>query len=171
MNQALLLPKGVASDPRGPQLLRNLTTNIRPLWRESEIGIPAAKLNPELTQALRNARIAGHVIRGLEDAERTLAAEKRGIRMADRQSGVTRGVRVSRLLILANDGTERFYRNVEAILGRYGSRVLAVLLEVDARGLGGLLFGPDRIARLVMLQHKQAVASVLLAMAGQWENL
>ena len=86
--------------------------------------------------------------------------------MADRQIGVTRGVRVSRLLLLANDGAERFYRNVEAMLHRHGHRVLAILLEIDASGLGELQFGPGSIARLVMLEHKQAVGSALLAMAG-----
>ena len=79
-------------------------------------------------------------------------------------SSPIRGVRISRLLILANDGAERFYRNVETILYRHKPRVLAVLHEIDAIGLGELLFGPGNIARLVMLNHKQAVGSVLLAM-------
>ena len=109
-------------------------------------------------------------MRSLENAERTLAAEERGLQMADRQIGVPRGVRVSRLLLLANDGAERFYRQIEALLRRHGPRVLAVRLEIDENGLGELLFGPGRVARLLMLEHKQAVGSVLLAMAGQWED-
>lgn len=165
-NKALRLPKLVESDPRGSQVLRSLTANTQPLWRESELDVPVTRMNVELAGALRKADGAGQLIRGLESAERSLAAEERGLRMADRQSGVTRGVRVSRLLLLANDGAERFYRNVEAMLHRHGPRVLAVLLEMDAGGLGELLFGPGSIARLVMLEHKQAVGSVLLAMAG-----
>ena len=50
------------------------------------------------------------------------------------------------------------------MLHRHGPRVLAVLLEIDASGLGELLFGTGSTARLVMLEHKQAVGSVLLAM-------
>jgi hypothetical protein len=38
-----------------------------------------------------------------------------------------------------------------------------------ALGLGELLFGPGRVAHPLMLKHKQAVGSVLLAMAGRWE--
>ena len=90
------------------------------------------------------------------------------MRMADQQSEIARGVRVSRLLILARDGAQRFYRNVETLLRRHGPRVLAVRLEIDEKGLGELLFGPHQVARLVMLEHKNAVASVLLAMAEQW---
>ena len=166
----LRLPKSVESDPRGPQLLRNLTMHTRPLRQESEIGTPVAGMTPELAEALRSAYSAGQVIRSLENAERKLAAEERGLQMADRQIGAPRGVRVSRLLLLANDGSERFYRHIEALLHRHGPRVLAVRLEVDEQGLGELLFGPGRVARLLMLEHKQAVGSVLLAMAGQWEN-
>jgi hypothetical protein len=48
--------------------------------------------------------------------------------------------------------------------------VLAVRVAIDAETLGALLFGPGRRARLLMLEHKDAVAAVLLAMAGQWED-
>jgi hypothetical protein len=165
----LRLPKSVESDPRGEQLLRSLTTHTRLLWPGGEIGIPAAAMTPELAEALRSAYSAGRVVRSLEKAEQALATEERGLQMADKQSGVPRGVRVSRLLLLADDGAERFYRHIEALLRRHGPRVLAVRLEMDEKGLGELLFGPGQVARLLMLEHKQAVGSVLLAMAGQWE--
>ncbi|MDA8124297.1 MAG: hypothetical protein M0009_03805 [Deltaproteobacteria bacterium] len=166
---ALRLPKTVESDPRGSQLLRDLTTQSRLLWPKSAIGTPVAVLTAELAAALRNAYGAGQVVRGLETAERRLAAEERGLQMAAKQAGTPRGVRISRLLLLANDGAERFYRNIETLLLRHGLRVLAVRLELDEKGLGELLFGPGHVARLLMLEHKQAVASVLLALAGQWE--
>ena len=165
----LRLPKSVESDPRGPQLLLYLTTHARPLRQGSEIGIPVAGMTLELAEALRSAYSAGQVVRSLEKAERKLAGEERGLQMADRQTGAPRGVRVSRLLVLANDGSDRFYRQIEALLRRHGQRVLAVRLDIDETGLGELLFGPGRVARLLMLEHKQAVGSVLLAMAGQWE--
>jgi hypothetical protein len=167
---SLRLPKSVESDPRGPQLLGNLTTHTRLLWQGSEIGIPVARMTLELADALRKAYNAGQVVRSLEKAERTLAAEEQGLQMADRQIGVPRGVRISRLLLLSNDGAERFYRQIDALLRRHGPRILAVRLEIDENGLGELLFGPGRVARLLMLEHKQAVGSVLLAMAGQWED-
>lgn len=166
----LRLPKSIECDPRAPQLLHNLSAHTRLLWRESEIAVPVAGMTSALTAALRNVYSAGQVVRSLEKAERALAAEERGLRMADCQSGVRRGVRVSRLLLLANDGAERFYRKVDMLLHRYGPRVLAVRLEIDEEGLGELLFGSPHVARLLMLEHKQAVGSVLLAMAGQWEE-
>jgi len=74
-------------------------------------------------------------------------------------------VRVSRLLVMADDGAERFYRQVERLLLRHGPRVLAVRLEVDADTLGEMVFGPGRRARLLLLAHKEAVSGVLLSMA------
>ena len=43
----LRLPKSVESDPRGPRLLRCLTTHTRPLRQGSEIGIPIAGMTRE----------------------------------------------------------------------------------------------------------------------------
>ncbi|MFA4916886.1 MAG: hypothetical protein WC560_09480 [Syntrophales bacterium] len=166
----LRLPKSIECDPQAPQLLHNLTTHTRLLWRESEIMVPVASMTLELAEALRNTYSSGQVVRSLENAERTLAVEERGLQMADRQIGVPRGLRVSRLLLFTNDGAERFYRNIDTLMHRYEPRVLAVCLEIDEKGLGELLFGPHQVARLLMVVHKQAVGSVLLTMAGQWEE-
>ncbi|MCP4625382.1 MAG: hypothetical protein GY850_17950 [bacterium] len=129
------------------------------------------RLSSELAAALKNANGAGQVVRGLEHVERVLAGEARGMRLADQRIGAARGVRVSRVLVLANDGAERFYRQVESLLRRHGQRVLAVRVEIDADGLGELLFGPGSLARLLMIGHKEAVGLVLSAMAGQWEGV
>jgi hypothetical protein len=43
-------------------------------------------------------------------------------------------------------------------------------LSADERALGQLLFGPDRVARLLLVEHKDAVSAVLLALAAQWSG-
>jgi len=161
------LPRLVEADPRGPQVLRILTSHPRPLW-SAGVEVPTVELGPELAEALRSAERAGQVVRGLESAERALAAEERGLRVA--QGAGRLDVRISRLLVLADDGAERFYRRVETLLRRHGPRVLAVRLDVDARALGESLFGPGRLVRLLMIMHKDAVGAILLAMAGQGEG-
>jgi hypothetical protein len=165
----LRLPKSVESDPRGPQLLTDLQQHSRLLWASGKRRVPQVKLTAGLALALKSACTAGHTVRGLESAELALAAEERGLRMADSRSGVQRGVRVSRLLLLASDGAERFYRQVETLLNRHGSRILALFLDADSEKLGTLLYGPGKTAKLVMLEHKSAVSSVLLSISGQWE--
>ena len=162
----LRLPRQVESDPRAPLVHGMLSSHTRRLWVHGEIEVTEAELTTELTAALRAAHHAGLVVRGLEGAETRLALEGQGLDLADRKGRALRGERVSRLLVLSNDGAERFYRRVESLLRRYGPRVLAVYLDADAATLGGLIFGPGRLARLLMIEHKDAVSAVLLAMAG-----
>lgn len=159
------LPKGIERDPRAEKLLSLLTSNARLLWPGGEFLVPSVRLDHELARTLRNVHHAGRVLRGLEAATQKLAAEERGLRMADRRTPVSRGSRVSRLLLVAEDGAERFYRHVETLLRRYSPRVLVVRLEADAAAMGELLFGPSHPVRLLLIEHKEAVASVLLAMA------
>jgi hypothetical protein len=165
----LRLPKAVEADPRAARLLRDLAAHAAPLWSGGEVRVAEARLDDALAAALRSAHAASRIVRGLESAETTLDAEERGLRSADRASGVARGARVSRLLLVTNDGAERFYRQVETLLRRHRDRVVAVRLAIDAESLGALLFGPGRRARLVLVEHKDAVAALLLALAAQWD--
>jgi hypothetical protein len=163
-SRPIRLPKAVERDPRAAQLLRILSSDTRPLWSGAEVEVPQVELRPVLAAALRGARSAGMLARGLETADRILAAEERGLRLADGRSNAVRGVRISRLLLVADDGAERFYRHVERLLIRHAPRIYAIRLAVDADTLGGLLFGPGHPVRLVMVEHKDAVSEVLLAL-------
>lgn len=140
------------------------------LWREA--ACRAATLLPDATvnAALHSAHQAGFVVRGLEAAERRLAAEERGLALARGDAPRDDDVRISRLLLFTSDGSERFYRNVDALMKRHGPRLFAIRLEVDEHALGELLYGPGRVARLVLVEHKNAVGALLLAIAGQWQR-
>lgn len=169
-SEALRLPRKVELEPGAAPLAAQLATRSEPLWAGGELRVARAELTPALEAELKSAFSAGRIVRGLETAERVLAAEEKGLRHVDRSTGVARGQRVSRLLILADDGSERFYRDVESLLRRQAPRVLALRLSADERVLGQLLFGPDGKARLVLLEHKDAVSAVLLTLASQWSE-
>lgn len=159
------LPRAVEADPALAARVERVLAGGRPLWREGTIPVAHVPLDDALAAALRRARLAGELVRGLEGAEAALAAEERGLRLAAR-ADAPRGARVSRLLLLADDGAERFYRQAESLLRRHAPRLLAVRLAADAAALGGLLFGPGRTARAVLLERKEAVAAALAALAG-----
>lgn len=163
----LRLPKTVESNPLGPGLHQYLDTHSHLLWSEGVIKVPSVRMTSELGDLLCRAKSNEQVVRGLENAQRKLVSEAKGLHLADQASGVTRGVRVSRLLILADDGAERFYRQVETLLRNHGGRLMAVRLDVDGMELSRLILGHDKIVRLLMLEHKDAVASMLLAIAGE----
>ncbi|MFC1868395.1 hypothetical protein ACFL0H_09705 [Thermodesulfobacteriota bacterium] len=161
----LRLPKLVEADPRGQETLRGLTEHSRPLRPGGKVRVPTVAFNPALAEALRISHRAGQLVRSLEGAERKLAAEGRGLGLVDQKSGVSRGERVSRLVVLADNGTERFYRQVEKLLRQHGPRVLALRLDVKAEALGQMLFGPGNRVLLLLLDHKEAVSAMLLALA------
>ncbi len=164
------LPKLVEEDSGAARLSSELAKRSTLLWAGAELRVPHAELGTGLKTALRSAYSAGRIVRGLESAERALAGEEKGMKNVDRKTGVERGKRVSRLVVLAGDGSERFYRSVEWMLRRHSPRVLGLRVPVDESGLGELLFGPNQVARLLMLEHKDAVSAVLLALAAQWRG-
>lgn len=130
--------------------------------------MPSIEIAPDLEAALTSAFSAGRIIRGLEGAERALAAEERGLEKVDRSTGVERGQRISRLLVLADDGSQRFYRSVESLMRRHAGRIIALRVGVDEHALGRTLFGRDQVARLLLVAHKDAVSAILLALAARW---
>jgi len=160
------LPKTIQADPVASGLLERLAASARPLWAHGTLGVVSVDLQEEAKATLRSANQSGFVVRGLEAAEKRLADEERGLKLGAGQQG-SDGVRISRLLVVTNDGSERFYRNVEALLRSHGARLYAFRLEIDEQAFGELLFGPDRVARLALLVHKSAVAEFLLAIARQ----
>ena len=161
-------PKWVASDPRGAGLAEALAAHTAPLSDLSTARALTGGWTPDVAAALEAARDAGHLERGLEAAERKLIAEERGLTLTDQTASTPRRPRLSRLLVLTNDGAPRFYRNVATLLDRYGSRLAAIRLDVESAQLGALLFGEGSQARLVMLEHKLAVGAFLLALAPQY---
>jgi hypothetical protein len=159
------LPRAIEADPDAAARVARLLAGGRPLWREGEIPVPRAPLDAPLETALRAAQRAGELVRGLEGAEQALAAEEKGLRHAERAGAARHADRVSRLLLLSDDGAERFYRRAETLLRRHAPRLVAIRLATDAETLGALLFGPGRPARAVLLERKEAVAAALVALA------
>jgi hypothetical protein len=167
--ESLRLPKQLAEEIDEAKLAEEIVSRARTLWKRGERLVPRAELTPNLEAALERSLSAGRIVRGQEAAERALAAEAQGQRSVDRKTGVARGGRVSRLLIVTDDGAERFYRSVESLIHQHAPRVLGLRLAVDQQALGKLLFGPDEVARLVLVDHKSGVSDVLLALAADWD--
>ncbi len=158
------LPRAVEENSGAARLASTLAAGARPLWTGATLQVAQVSVGPALEAALKSAYSAGQIVRGFEEAQRVLAAEARGLSHVDRSTGAPRGSRVSRLLLLADDGSERFYRNVESLVGQHSPRVLALRLSADATALGQLLFGPEHMARLLLVEHKAAVSACLLAL-------
>jgi hypothetical protein len=161
---SLRLPKSLDDLPQLPALRARLSSCCRKLWEGGAVQVPVVSWSEPLASALASAQRERHLLQGIEQAERTLDREAHGLSIADARSATERGSRVSRLLLTSNDGTERFYRQVERLLRTQGPRLLALRLDVDSRQLSAVMGDPDGLARALLVEHKTSVARVLLAL-------
>jgi hypothetical protein len=162
--EQLRFPKALDDDPRGPALHERLRASCAKLWDGGIVQVPVVPWSDTLANALDTARGARHLLQGMDRAERALAREAHGLSLVDARSATERGSRVSRLLLTSNDGTERFYRQVERLLRTQGTRVLALRVEVDGKRLSAIMGDPHGMARALLVEHKTSVASVLLSL-------
>jgi hypothetical protein len=158
------LPKAVEADAAGTALHAALKAQARLLWSGGALLVPAAPWSPALAEALSRAQREGQLVRGLELAEKTLEREARGLGLADARSATARGSRVSRLLLVGGDGTERFYRQVERLARVHATRLLVLRLDADSGQLASVVPQAAGVVRALMLEHKDHVARVLWAL-------
>jgi hypothetical protein len=163
----LSLPKQVETDERYEQLQSFLTQNSEKLWSGSSVLVPVAAFSDPVKAVLALARDKDRLSRGIESIERVLDNEAHGIALVDKKTGEKRVQRISRMLVMSNDGVERFYRKVESLLRQHGQRVMALRVSADAKQLGAAVFGPEKAVKLFLVEHKEDVAAILLALADQ----
>ena len=156
------LPRQIELEYPGNNLLAVLQSHTRKLWDCGKLDVPVLGFSAPLKNALIAARHSGRILRGLEAATATLDQEGRGIDMLSQHA--PQGQRVSRLMLLADDGSSNFYRNVDRLLVKHAPRVLGCMVEADSFSLGSLLFGPEKVAKLVLVSHKDDVSRLLLAL-------
>ncbi|HTV19959.1 MAG TPA: hypothetical protein VMG12_14840 [Polyangiaceae bacterium] len=160
----LRLPKTLEADGTGAPLLAALRQNVRKLWSGGAIEVPVSAWSQGLASALTLAEREGHLVQGLEQAEKTLVQHARGVALADARSGAERGARVSRLLVVGNDGTERFYRQAERLVTLHAPRVLPLWIDAGSEQLASVLPRAGGIVRALLIEHKDSVARVLRAL-------
>jgi hypothetical protein len=155
------LPRQLVSDPKAEGLLEQLFSCTRKLNQESGLVIPVFELTDAFKKSLLTARRAGHAVRGFDNASEILLLERNGILKLNKQDG--QGNRISRLVLISNDGSDNFYNKVNNLLVKYSPRVLGSVIDADSYVLGSLLFGEGKIAKLILIDHKDAVSGVLLS--------
>jgi hypothetical protein len=159
-----LLPREIETHERVAALRARLAA-VTPLWSGSRIDVPTIPLSAPLASALGRARGGDDVVFGLEAVGAALDREAHGLAIADARAGRARTARVSRLLVIANDGAERFHREVERIAARHGDRLLVCRVDASAAALGLALAGRAARVKAALVRHKAAVARALLAIA------
>jgi hypothetical protein len=160
------LPREVEADPRREAVERSLARDVRPPWPGAKVTTPRVPFTPALETALHHALLSKHLLRGLEAIDAQLDIERRGIEAARSKQQSPPADRTSRLLVLADDGSERFYRQCEATIARNADRLLAIQVEAPSDRLAAKLYGADKLVKVVLVSDRDSVTRVLLALAG-----
>lgn len=130
-------------------------------------GRPAFAEHPfdaALVSAIFEARRARRLVRGLEAAEAALEAQRRGLgaqRVSALQASPRAPQRISRLLLISDDGSDRFYRSVDRLKKKHGAVLEVLRVTCDELQLGAAIFGPGKRVRAFLVEHKDAVVRVL----------
>lgn len=160
------LPRKIEALPEHEALKELLSQDRRLLWENGTLEIPTIHWSASLEQALVKALGFKQLERGLERIEQVLSHEKKGLLALQEKQGVPSANRVSRVLLIANDGAERFYRACESTLLHHQDRVLGLLLDVDSNQLGRQLYGPEKSVKALLVSDKVAAVHVLLSLLG-----
>ena len=167
----LKLPKCLESEPRLGELTALLEQDMRPLWSQGTLAVPHISFHEPLARSLAFSRRCGKLRGGLENIQTLLQREEAGL-VALRQRGVASSqggaapevARISRLILLSNDGSERFNRACESMLVRYKDRLLGCIVNVNSSVFGSRFFGSDAAVKIVMVDHRDNVSKVLLSL-------
>lgn len=161
------LPREIEADPSCDSIRTRLAAAGGRILPGGTSMVPVLALGPALTNALGTAYRGGRLVLGLEGATSELAIEERGLAALAQRDGSAPSTRVSRLLLLSEDGAERFYREAERLAAVHAPRVLLAMVACDALALGHAATGRPASVKLVLARHKQAVATLLRAIAEE----
>ncbi len=134
------------------------------LWDGSSELVPFVVFSKALESALKGVRQSGQLLGGLEAIENLLQKEQAGLTKVGSISIAKGRVQAaSRLVLLSNDGSDRFYRSADNLSRRFGRRVLLCRLDVGSEVLGRF-FGKEASVKALLVMRKDLVSRVLSAL-------
>jgi len=160
------LPREIEADACAAALRARLESGARPLWRASTTVVPVVPADGLVIAVLERAAREGTLVLGLEAAGGALDREELGLAALASRGGGGRAHRISRVLLLANDGAERFYRAADSMTRRHAARLLTCRLDLPADALGRTVLGRPVGVKAVLVQRKGVVVALLRALAG-----
>ena len=160
----LKLPRKVEEDSRFPAITDLLAQTRKPLWEKSAIPVSELPWTPAVERVLSIAVRARKVEIGLETVERVLGIQKRGLDAVHAKQASVPANRVSRVLLVSNDGSERFYRACESLLGKHGERLLLLRFGIPAGRMGEKIIGPGKEIKVVLLADREHVENLLFSL-------
>jgi hypothetical protein len=159
------LPKDIVAHERHDAIASLLSKNLRPLREGSQLKVATLSMNEEFTRELARALLHGHATQGLEAIEDLLAKEQKGLSaLAKKTPDQPPRERISRLLLVTKDGSERFYHDCDSLVSKYTSRLICCRLDLSGEELGARVLPKPGMVRAILLHDKKALSRVLLTL-------
>lgn len=155
------LPRELEADGTAGTIYQVLMARTVPLLPDGDCSVSMITMGDPLKKVLQRANLNSQIRWGLEAISDKLAKERRGIDHLREEKGLPSGERVSRLLLISNDGVQRFYRHIENLLQLHSPRLLGCMLDMDGSALGSLITGKERQIKVIMAEHKGVVSAIL----------
>lgn len=161
----LKLPRKVMENKNHDAIRSLLYSDLRKIWIGGSLLLPHVTLTEDLEKALAKTRDFWQLERGLEKITEVLRAETKGLKALQDKQGTGASLRASRLLLVSNDGTERFYRICEKLMKEHGERVLFLGLDVNSARLAEKIVRSETAVKAILVSDKNSVSLVLNALA------
>lgn len=97
----------------------------------------------------------------MEKIEKALDQQGEGFQSLARRGTPSTPTETVRLLLLSNDGSQRFYRLAERLAKRHNPWLGIVVLNLPSQELGLQFFGPNAAVKALLLDHKDWVCRFL----------
>lgn len=133
------------------------------VWEGSSHLVSYFELSPAIKEGFQAIIRTGCFSQGLESIAKLLEDEKKGLDEVQRKTNQPATQRMSRLLFISNDGSERFYRQVASLLTAHGNRLWCCRLNAPSEDLGPLVNTVS--AKALMITDKKALALFLTTLA------
>lgn len=156
-------PRQLEADGSAEKIREALTVRKTILRPDGELEVPVLPVTGSLVTALKKARLQRRIRFGYDEIMEKLAAEKKGIDEALQKTKSPPKERISRLLLFSNDGALRLYRHIEQALLKHRLRILGCKLDIESTNLGPAITGGHAGVKVMLVEHKDAVADVLRA--------
>ncbi len=143
--------------------------DLRPVFDGSNSLISWLALDERIRNSFNAVARTGCFSRGLELIAKLLDDEKKGLVAVEERVQQPPTQRMSRLLFISNDGSERFYRQVASLLTQHGNRVWACHLDADAEALGRLIGVTS--SKALMINDKKALALFLTGLVHPQKSI
>lgn len=135
---------------------QSLASNSEKIWSGGRIAFPAIKGGAAVIGNLQKAKKAHKVILGFDRIKRQLLDPSCVVAPA--------------LLILADNGSQRLYRNCEALVHKF-PQLFPIRITVTPQVLAHELYGKEKDIKVLLVRGEDAITSFVTAVAAQCDKI